>query len=192
MRTPKIETERLILRRWRGSDAKDFFSYAKDPRVGPPAGWPPHKSVLKSWWVIQHYRRQSWLWAIQHKETGRVIGCVGLYHDYNRRESMSIHRELGFSMDPNFWGKGLMKEACLAVMECGFREQELEELTLYHLCDNHRCSALAKRLGFRPCYKIHNAMPTWDGRMCDCIANAIKRKNLIGCDDETENQENRK
>ena len=32
-----IETERLILRPWRESDAESLFEYAKDPKVGPIA-----------------------------------------------------------------------------------------------------------------------------------------------------------
>ena len=43
-----METERLILRSWRESDAEALFKYASDPDVGPRAGWPPHKSVEES------------------------------------------------------------------------------------------------------------------------------------------------
>ncbi len=40
-----LETERLILRRWEEKDAEKLFEYAKDPDVGPIAGWPPHQSI---------------------------------------------------------------------------------------------------------------------------------------------------
>ena len=40
-----LETERLILRKWKEEDAESLFEYAKDPEIGPAAGWPPHKSV---------------------------------------------------------------------------------------------------------------------------------------------------
>ena len=48
-----LETERLILRPWRESDAADLYEYAKDSRVGPIAGWPPHKSVEESAEIIR-------------------------------------------------------------------------------------------------------------------------------------------
>ena len=48
-----LETERLILRRWEESDAEDLYEYARDPEVGPPAGWPPHQSVDESREVIR-------------------------------------------------------------------------------------------------------------------------------------------
>ena len=47
-----IETERLILRKWTNEDAESLFEYAKNPNVGPMAGWPPHKSVEESREVI--------------------------------------------------------------------------------------------------------------------------------------------
>lgn len=50
-----IETERLILRPWRESDAEALFRYASDPDVGPVAGWPPHTSVENSLQVPSHW-----------------------------------------------------------------------------------------------------------------------------------------
>ena len=41
----QLATERLILRPWAETDAEDLYRYAKDDRVGPIAGWPPHSSV---------------------------------------------------------------------------------------------------------------------------------------------------
>ena len=36
-----METKRLILRKWTEEDAENLYKYAKDPDVGPAAGWPP-------------------------------------------------------------------------------------------------------------------------------------------------------
>lgn len=44
-----LETQRLRLRPFRDDDAEDVYAYARDPRVGPIAGWPPHNSVEESW-----------------------------------------------------------------------------------------------------------------------------------------------
>lgn len=43
-----LETERLILRSLAETDAESIFEYAKDPDVGPVAGWPAHQSDLFS------------------------------------------------------------------------------------------------------------------------------------------------
>ena len=47
------ETDRILLRPWRESDAEALFKYASDPEVGPRAGWPPHKSVEESLEIIR-------------------------------------------------------------------------------------------------------------------------------------------
>ena len=47
-----ITTDRLVLRRWDDSDAESLYEYARDPDIGLPAGWPPHKSVDESRDVI--------------------------------------------------------------------------------------------------------------------------------------------
>ena len=48
-----LTTERLVLRPWTEADAESLFEYAKDPDVGPIAGWSPHKSVEESLNVIK-------------------------------------------------------------------------------------------------------------------------------------------
>ncbi len=48
-----IETDRLILRHWRDSDAETLFKLASDPDIGPVAGWPPHTSVENSLEIIR-------------------------------------------------------------------------------------------------------------------------------------------
>ena len=49
----EIVTERLILRPWQESDAESLYKYARDPEIGPIAGWPPHTSVEDSLNVIR-------------------------------------------------------------------------------------------------------------------------------------------
>ena len=44
----QLETKRLFLRPFQENDAADLYEYAKDPKVGLPAGWPPHRSLEES------------------------------------------------------------------------------------------------------------------------------------------------
>ena len=74
-----METERLILRPWRESDAEALYKYACDPDVGPRAGWPPHQSVQDSLEVIRTFFNNDHTWALELKETGEAIGCIGYY-----------------------------------------------------------------------------------------------------------------
>ena len=69
-----METDRIILRPWRESDAEALFKYASDPNVGPRAGWPPHKSVEESLEIIRTVFHNDHTWAIELKQTGESIG----------------------------------------------------------------------------------------------------------------------
>ena len=66
-----IETERLVLRRWRPEDAESLFEYAKDPEVGPPAGWPPHKSIEEI--LNKYFRGQNAMQSVKKEMTRRLV-----------------------------------------------------------------------------------------------------------------------
>lgn len=79
---PTLETERLILRKLKISDDKDIFEYAKDPEVSRYVTWEPHKSIEDARafinWNLERYNKgEIGEWAIELKETGRVIGSIG-------------------------------------------------------------------------------------------------------------------
>ena len=73
-----LETERLILRRWKDSDAERLYEYAKDPDVGPIAGWPPHQSIEESRGVIKNVFSGREAYAICLKTDDKVIGDIEL------------------------------------------------------------------------------------------------------------------
>ena len=74
----QLATERLILRPWAETDAEDLYRYAKDDRVGPVAGWPPHSSVDDSAEVIRTVFSAPETYAVCLKEDNRAIGGIGL------------------------------------------------------------------------------------------------------------------
>ncbi len=106
MRVPQIETERLILRMWKRKDAEALYEYAKDPDVGPHAGWKPHESVKESKIIISELFRRNMTWCIVEKETGRPIGSIGFEADSIRKDINS--REMGYSLAKSCWKKGYM------------------------------------------------------------------------------------
>ena len=52
-----LTTERLILRPWLETDSESLYKDAKDPDIGLPAGWPPHKRVEESLEIIKNVLR---------------------------------------------------------------------------------------------------------------------------------------
>lgn len=71
-------TERLQLRPWRESDAESCFQYAKDPQIGPIAGWPIHTSVEDSRNIIRNVLAVPETYAVCRKEDSQAIGSIGL------------------------------------------------------------------------------------------------------------------
>ena len=108
----QIETERLLLRPFEEADAADLYKYAKDPEVGPAAGWPLHGSVEESRNIIRLVLSGPESYAICKKEDGRVIGAIALSLNGDSRLAEEEDAcELGYWIGKPFWGQGLMTEA---------------------------------------------------------------------------------
>lgn len=73
-----LVTERLLLRPWLWEDAADLYEAARDPEIGPAAGWPPHTDVADSRRVIRDVLTRPEIYAIVLRDTSKPIGSVGL------------------------------------------------------------------------------------------------------------------
>ena len=71
-----LKTDNLTLRPWEESDAECLYHFAKNPKIGPIAGWPPHESVEDSLNIIRTVFTKRETYAIVFDEV--PIGCVGL------------------------------------------------------------------------------------------------------------------
>lgn len=116
-----LETERLILRPWEESDAGDLYFYAKDPSVGPSAGWPVHTSVENSREIIKNVLSDENTFAVVLKETGRAVGSIGLFPSTQSHTKISnTELEVGYWIGVPYWGRGLIPEAVRAMQEYAF------------------------------------------------------------------------
>ena len=107
-----LETERLLLRKWTEKDADSLFEYAKDPDVGPIAGWPPHQSAEESLSIIRNVLNGAECYAICEKGSEKAIGAVELIlKGHNNRVTRDDECELGYWLGKPFWGRGYMPEA---------------------------------------------------------------------------------
>lgn len=91
-----LETERLYMRPWADSDADDLYEMAKDPEVGPAAGWPVHRSVDESREIIRTVFRAPETYAVVRKGHGRLIVCVGLKFGSDSTSELQDEPELGY------------------------------------------------------------------------------------------------
>ena len=116
-----LYTERLILRPWTENDAESLYEYAKNPEVGPIAGWPPHKSVGESKDVIKNVLAVEENYAICEKDSNRAIGAIALklngHTDMTERDDEC---ELGYWLGKLYWGRGYMPETAKELLRHGF------------------------------------------------------------------------
>lgn len=107
-----LETERLILRPWEERDAESLYKYAKDPAVGPIAGWPVHTSVANSLEIIRNVLSADETYAVCLKEDNVAIGSIGLIPPAQTQTASSDDEiEVGYWIGVPFWGRGLIPEA---------------------------------------------------------------------------------
>lgn len=139
-------TKRLILRPWRQEDAKDLYKYAKDPAVGPPAGWPPHISVENSRWIIRDVLSAEETYAVCLKDGG-PIGSVGLHlkTDLSDREDEC---ELGYWLGRPFWGQGIIPEAARELLRHAFEELGMAAVWCGRYEGNEKSRRVQEKLGF--------------------------------------------
>ena len=158
----QLETKRMWLRSWREADYQDMYEYAKDPRVGPQAGWPVHDSAEESRETVRSFMQENkdLVLALELKENGKVIGSIGL-HDrlvslaYERMQS----REMGYVLNPAYWGQGLMPEAAMKMMEYGFYEMGLDMIWCGHFEGNEKSRRVIEKCGMIPMFRRMEAFP---------------------------------
>ena len=151
-----LKTERLILRPWQESDAEKLYEYAKNPEVGPPAGWPPHTSVENSRQIIREVLSAPETYAVCLKD-GTPIGCVGLklvgQTDMTSREDEC---ELGYWLGKPFWGQDLIPEACRALLRHAFETLHMRAVWCGYYEGNEKSRRVQQKLGFVYRYTTHN------------------------------------
>ena len=146
----QIETERLLLRPFTEADAADLYKYAKDPEVGPAAGWPPHGSVGESRNIIRLVLNGPESYAICKKEDGRVIGAIGLSMNGDSRLAEAEDAcELGYWIGMPLWGQGLMTEAAEALLRRAFTELGMQRVWCGYYEGNEKSKRVQEKLGFR-------------------------------------------
>ena len=146
----QFETARLILRPWKEADAAALYRYAKDPAVGPAAGWPPHTSPEASLEIIRTVFAAPETYAVVWKESGEPVGCCGLLLPGNTHlgEQKSREAEVGYWIGVPYWGCGLACESVDRLVRHAFEDLDLSVVWLVHYDGNRRSRRVAEKCGF--------------------------------------------
>ena len=141
-----LETERIILRLWREDDAEDLYTYASDPEIGPPAGWPAHTSVDHSREIIRTVFSAPDTFAVCLKENGKPIGSIGFHRNDLAEEDDEY--ELGYWIGKPFWGQGLIPEASREMLRHAFEDLKMNRIWCGYYDGNEKSRRVQEKLGF--------------------------------------------
>lgn len=153
-----LETERLILKKWTDADAESLFHYAKDPAVGPAAGWQPHQSVEESRNVIRNLLNGAECYAICEKGSDEAIGSIELrLNGHTDMTDRDDECELGYWLGKPFWGRGYMPEAAKEILRHGFEDLGMNVIWCGYYDGNQKSKRVQEKLGFtyhHTCQKV--------------------------------------
>lgn len=148
MKTPIIETERLILRPLCLTDAQEVFNnWASDPEVAKFMVWSTHKDVevTKAWLaeLENTIDSDSYDWGFVRKEDDKLIGSGGIYY----KKPMDSYN-MGYNIMKACWHQGYTTEAAKAMIDFGVNVLDAKKFTANHAKDNPNSGKVMEKVGF--------------------------------------------
>ena len=147
---PQLETERLVLRNMSLDDAPEIFFLRSDKDAMKYIDREPANTIKDAEELINKIiadikTNETIMWAIALKEDPKkLIGTICLWHFAKEH----FRGETGYMLHPQYWRKGIMKEALLKVLDYGFHELNLHSVEAHISPDNFASATLLERTGF--------------------------------------------
>jgi RimJ/RimL family protein N-acetyltransferase len=146
---PTLESGRLVLRAWTLGDAPVMAQLCNDKVIARYTTLPHPYSLEDAEKFIASRgkafaEKKALTLAITLRETGEVIGCVGLAGDL-----ASGIAELGYWIAASQWGQGYCTEASRAIVDYGFRALGLCRIHAAHYGNNQASGKVMKKLGLK-------------------------------------------
>jgi ribosomal-protein-alanine N-acetyltransferase len=144
-----LTTERLFLRELQPADAEQIFKIRSDHRVNEFIDRMPATTIQDGLNFINQIiasqnKNEGIMWALTLKGEPKLIGTIVYWHIVKEKDKA----EIGYEMLPDYFGKGIMQEALLKVIEFGFETMELKTIVADTKADNLRSINLLQRCGF--------------------------------------------
>ncbi len=146
-----FETERMVVRTFRPDDADDAHAWLGDPVVARFMLWDTHTReetetrVRAGAAIVPPGEIGAWVeYAVELKETGRVVGSVSMKIE----DEMGRQAEIGYCFGRRYQGRGLAAEATMGLMRYGIG---LGVHRFYAVADPRNTASvrLMERLGMR-------------------------------------------
>ena len=147
--TQTIETQRLILRRFKREDTHSVFqTWINDPAVQNNYGEKACNTIAEAQqilekWICSYNNKEFYRWTIILKETNENIGQIAFYLVDSKNQRADIEYCIGQS----HWGNGYAPEALKAVIEYAFRHIYLNRVQAFHRNKNASSGKVLQKAG---------------------------------------------
>ena len=147
---PEIKSKRLLLRKMTEADAPELLFLRSDDVVMQYIDREKTKSLEEALDFIKKINtaidnNESVLWAIALLDKpDTMIGNICFW----RIDKQHSRSEVGYTLHPHHWNKGIMKEALLTAIEYGFKEMKLHSIEGRINPDNFVSGILLEKAGF--------------------------------------------
>lgn len=152
MKTPEMETDRLVLRAVKREDVKDIFEcWMQDENVSRYMWWKASSNIEDAQKFVEYELRQiendKWnRWIIILKGTQETAGtCLVFYND----EDNVGHWDISYNLGRKYWGEGYITEAMQAVMRFAEDELGMTECITTYAKENTGSAKVLHKLGFK-------------------------------------------
>ena len=179
--TVKLETERLILRRFTNLDYSTMFSnWGSDPEVTKYLTWATFDSVenakqVLSDWVPKYESQTFYQWGIEIKETETLIGSISVVKNNDITEMVHI----GYCIGKHWWGRGYTSEALSCLVKFFFEEVGVNRIESLHDPRNVVSGKVMQKAGLR--YEGTSLESDRNNQgICDAANYAILAKDYFG------------
>ncbi len=146
-----IETQRLLLRRWRESDLEDFAAMNADPQVMRFFPEPYDRARTKELYdrIQEEFAQYGYsLYAAEEKDSGSFMGLIG-FHWARFEANFCPCLEIGWRLARGFWNKGYATEGARACLEYGFSQLGFEVVNSFTAEINKPSQRVMQKIGMR-------------------------------------------
>ena len=149
-----LETDRLILRELKSSDAEAFFAMDHYPNVHEYLWNKPVQKIEETIEVITFVRQQYvdngiGRFAIILKQTNEFIGWAGLKYNTEEVNHKINFYDIGYRLDEKFWGKGYASEASFAWLKYAFETMNIKTIEAAAHAENVASNRILQKMGMQ-------------------------------------------
>ena len=172
-----FKTERLTIRAFNTDDLDDIYDYTSNPKIAKMAGFDVHPSKRRTEIILHQYIKFNCALALVYKD--KVIGSI-TFNRYPENYVPEFNRywglDIGYTLNEDYWGQGLMKEALIPVMDYLFNEEHLDFITSGHFIFNNQSKRVQEKCGFVH-YKLLRHISS-DGKENDAWLSILTKDNF--------------